>query len=279
MQREAVGAAPELAKGTELTEAKMPAKGDAQSVLAILGEEIASQRTIRGAAAVPADREVASATKGLEREAVVAEAPKPSAAASEAAEVAGAKGGSPAKGTAQGAHSGDREENAAQREGRVAPAAPAAQEPAPSLKVPTTVVPREPVVASPEPAKPSIAASAASGPVGAKGGSATQVATAAVLLPKGPDVGAQRETVVEPRELAKLSASTLAPVVHAPRCVTAGGWGTGAFEGFASFMAESAMKNSAKAKLGDDVKIGAVRKKCGQKGLLIECTASAQACR
>ena len=90
---------------------------------------------------------------------------------------------------------------------------------------------------------------------------------------------AQRETVVESRELAKLSASTLAQVVRAPRCMTAGGWGTDAFDGFASFMAESAMKNSAKSKLGDDVKIGAVRKKCGQKGLLIECTASAQACR
>ena len=41
-----------------------------------------------------------------------------------------------------------------------------------------------------------------------------------------------------------------------------GGWGTGALEGFASFMAEAAMKNSAKAKLGDAVKIGKVSKKC-----------------
>ena len=41
-----------------------------------------------------------------------------------------------------------------------------------------------------------------------------------------------------------------------------GGWGTGALEGFASFMAEAAMKNSAKAKLGDAVKIGTVSKKC-----------------
>jgi hypothetical protein len=61
--------------------------------------------------------------------------------------------------------------------------------------------------------------------------------------------------------------------------MTAGGWGTGAFEGFASFMAEAAMKNSAKARLGDEVRIGAVGKKCGQKGLLVECTARARACR
>ena len=73
---------------------------------------------------------MASGTKGLEREAVVAEAPKASTAASEAA-----KGGAatPAKGTAQCAHFGDRKEKAAQREGRSAPAAPADQEPAPSL--------------------------------------------------------------------------------------------------------------------------------------------------
>jgi hypothetical protein len=76
-----------------------------------------------------------------------------------------------------------------------------------------------------------------------------------------------------------LAASVLAPAAHAQRCMTAGGWGTGAFEGFASFMAEAAMKNSAKARLGDDVKIGAVKKKCGQKGLLVECTARARACR
>ena len=76
-----------------------------------------------------------------------------------------------------------------------------------------------------------------------------------------------------------MAASAFAQVAHAQRCMTAGGWGTGAFEGFASFMAEAAMKNSAKARLGDDVKIGAVTKKCGQKGLFIECTARARACR
>jgi hypothetical protein len=76
-----------------------------------------------------------------------------------------------------------------------------------------------------------------------------------------------------------VGASVLAPPAFAQKCMTAGGWGTGAFEGFASFMAEAAMKNSAKAKLGDTVKIGVVAKKCGQKGLLIECTARAKACR
>jgi hypothetical protein len=40
-----------------------------------------------------------------------------------------------------------------------------------------------------------------------------------------------------------------------------------------------AMKNSAKAKLGDSVRIGKVRERCEQKGLLYECTAFARACR
>lgn len=65
----------------------------------------------------------------------------------------------------------------------------------------------------------------------------------------------------------------------AAQCIKAGGWGTGALEGFASFMAEAAMKNSAKAKLGDAVKIGAVSNKCEMKGLLYECNASARACK
>jgi hypothetical protein len=62
-------------------------------------------------------------------------------------------------------------------------------------------------------------------------------------------------------------------------CIRAGGWGTGALEGFASFMAEAAMKNSAKARLGDAVKIGPISQKCEIKGLLYECTASARACK
>ena len=65
----------------------------------------------------------------------------------------------------------------------------------------------------------------------------------------------------------------------AAQCIKAGGWGTGALQGFASFMAEAAMKNSAKAKLGDAVKIEAPNTKCESKGLLYECTAYARACR
>jgi hypothetical protein len=66
----------------------------------------------------------------------------------------------------------------------------------------------------------------------------------------------------------------------APSCMKVGGWGTGALEGFASFMAEAAMKNSAKSRLGtDSPKIGAVAKKCELKGLLYECTARARACK
>jgi hypothetical protein len=74
--------------------------------------------------------------------------------------------------------------------------------------------------------------------------------------------------------LGALSAPT-----RAEKCLKVGGWGTGALEGFASFMAEAAMKNAAKAKLGDSVKIGAVAKKCEVKTLLYECTAFARACR
>jgi len=77
---------------------------------------------------------------------------------------------------------------------------------------------------------------------------------------------------------AGLSIALVGGAAAAP-CIKAGGWGTGALEGFASFMAEAAMKNSAKAKLGDAVKIGAVAKKCDMKGLLYECTASARACK
>lgn len=65
----------------------------------------------------------------------------------------------------------------------------------------------------------------------------------------------------------------------AAQCMKAGGWGTGALQGFASFMAEAAMKNSAKARLGDGVKIGPVSQNCESKGLLYECTATAKACK
>ena len=78
--------------------------------------------------------------------------------------------------------------------------------------------------------------------------------------------------------LAGLTVTLVGGAAAAP-CIKAGGWGTGALEGFASFMAEAAMKNSAKAKLGDGVKIGPVANKCEVKGLLYECNATARACK
>jgi hypothetical protein len=50
-------------------------------------------------------------------------------------------------------------------------------------------------------------------------------------------------------------------------------------QGIASFMANAAMKNSAKGKLGDGAKIGRIAEKCEWKALNYECTARAQACR
>jgi hypothetical protein len=65
----------------------------------------------------------------------------------------------------------------------------------------------------------------------------------------------------------------------AAQCIKAGGWGTGTLEGFATFMAEAAMKNSAKAWGGDAVKIGKAAVKCEWKTLAYECTANARACK
>jgi hypothetical protein len=66
----------------------------------------------------------------------------------------------------------------------------------------------------------------------------------------------------------------------AAQCMTAGGVGIGVFEGFAFFMAEAAMKNSAKARLGTDApKIGKVSKRCEWKTVNFECHARAQACK
>lgn len=82
--------------------------------------------------------------------------------------------------------------------------------------------------------------------------------------------------------LAGLGAVLLTPVgaqAQGPRCIKAGGWGTGMLQGFAEFMAEAAMKNSAKAKLGDAVKIGSVSRKCEWKTVAFECTATARACK
>jgi hypothetical protein len=66
----------------------------------------------------------------------------------------------------------------------------------------------------------------------------------------------------------------------AAQCMQAGGVGIGVFEGFASFMAEAAMKNSAKARLGTDApKMGKVNTRCEWKTVNFECHARAQACK
>ncbi|MDX2202770.1 MAG: hypothetical protein NW223_08465 [Hyphomicrobiaceae bacterium] len=75
------------------------------------------------------------------------------------------------------------------------------------------------------------------------------------------------------------AALALSSQAQAAQCMRAGGWGTGALQSFASFMSEAAMKNSAKARLGDAVKIGPTKTKCEIKGLLYECTSSARACK
>ena len=59
----------------------------------------------------------------------------------------------------------------------------------------------------------------------------------------------------------------------------AGGEGTGLFQGFASFMAQAAMKNQAKGWGGDSVKIGEAKETCQQQGLMYTCTAFARACK
>jgi hypothetical protein len=65
----------------------------------------------------------------------------------------------------------------------------------------------------------------------------------------------------------------------AAQCIKAGGWGTGVMQNFASFMAQAAMKNQAKAWGGEGVKITKVSETCGWKTLAFECTAHARACK
>jgi hypothetical protein len=65
----------------------------------------------------------------------------------------------------------------------------------------------------------------------------------------------------------------------ATHCIRAGGWGTGVMENFASFMANAAMKNQAKAWGGETVKISKVNEKCEWKTVAFECTAFARACK
>jgi hypothetical protein len=99
------------------------------------------------------------------------------------------------------------------------------------------------------------------------------ISTAAEGLRPAPAIAQERLSAIA------LSGAGLVAPAHAQRCMIAGGWGTGVFESFARFMAETAMKNSVKAKLGDGARIGAISKRCEQKGLLIECTARTRGCR
>jgi hypothetical protein len=71
----------------------------------------------------------------------------------------------------------------------------------------------------------------------------------------------------------------LATSAGAAQCIRAGGWGTGLLENIASFMAEAALKNQAKAWGGSAVKIGKVRQTCAWKTVAYECTAQARACK
>jgi len=78
---------------------------------------------------------------------------------------------------------------------------------------------------------------------------------------------------------AAVTAALSVSPAYAETCQRFGGWGTGALESFASFMAEAAMKNAAKAKFGATVKIGPVTKKCEVPTVLVECRAFARACK
>ena len=77
---------------------------------------------------------------------------------------------------------------------------------------------------------------------------------------------------------AGLVAGVAAPATAAS-CIKVGGWGTGVTEGFASFMANAALKNSAKKWGGETVKISKVSEKCQSEGLTISCNTRARACK
>jgi hypothetical protein len=79
--------------------------------------------------------------------------------------------------------------------------------------------------------------------------------------------------------IAALGLAGAGPAAAAGQCIRAGGWGTGVMENFASFMAQAAMKNQAKAWGGESVKISKVSEKCAWKTLAFECTTYARACK
>lgn len=64
----------------------------------------------------------------------------------------------------------------------------------------------------------------------------------------------------------------------APKCIKAGGTGTGVTLDFAKFMSGAAAKNSAKAWGGDAVKLGPVVHACDS-GFPFSCKATVKACK
>lgn len=61
-------------------------------------------------------------------------------------------------------------------------------------------------------------------------------------------------------------------------CIKAGGVGSGPTEGWASFMAEAAMKNQVKAWSNETGKIDKMTQTC-ESGLVTTCTVRARACK
>jgi len=70
-----------------------------------------------------------------------------------------------------------------------------------------------------------------------------------------------------------------ASAAPSPSCTTRGGEGTGIVQGFAVFMAEAAMKNSAQAWGGSNVKIGKKSEKCKLAGIVYTCVVRAKVCK
>lgn len=74
--------------------------------------------------------------------------------------------------------------------------------------------------------------------------------------------------------LAAASTSSLA----AGKCVSVGGEGVGVTKDIASFMANAAMKNSAK-KFSETAKIDKVKENCAWDVVAMKCTVSGRACK
>jgi hypothetical protein len=76
-----------------------------------------------------------------------------------------------------------------------------------------------------------------------------------------------------------ISPVVIIPASAAQSCTTRGGEGNGIFQGFASYTADAALKNSAMAWGGANVKIGKISHKCKLAGVIYTCTARAKVCK